>query len=177
MARIKTTGLRIILYPDPILRRVCDPIETVNGDIRKLAEQMLSLMHQARGVGLASSQVGVPVRLFVCNPSGNEGDDRVYINPRLSVCAGAEEHEEGCLSIPNVTVTMRRATRVVLEALDLNSDSVRREATNLEARIFQHEIDHLNGRLILDAMSATDEIANRRAVRKLESDYSAIKRS
>jgi peptide deformylase len=176
MGRIKTSELQILLYPHPALRRACDPVEAIEDGILLLADRMLNLMHEARGVGLAAPQVGSRMCLFVCNPSGDEGDDRVYINPRLVETSGVAEHEEGCLSIPDVTVTMRRAARVVLEAVDEHGAAVRREAVDLEARVFQHEIDHLNGKLIIDNMSATDEMANRKAVKKLEHDASDAKR-
>jgi len=176
MGRVKTTGLRIMQYPHPALRQVGESIEAIDEDIKALAKQMLELMHQAKGVGLAAPQVDSCVRLFVCNPTGNEWDDHVYVNPGLLEASGAEEREEGCLSIPNVTVTMRRATNVVIEALDLEGRVVRRPASDLEARVVQHELDHLDGRLIIDNMSATDEMANRKALKKLEEEFRNAKR-
>ncbi len=163
--------LKIVLYPDPVLRQPCAPIERVDAPVTALAARMLELMHEAEGIGLAAPQVGVPVRLFVCNPTGKEGEDAVYVNPHLVEAHGADEKEEGCLSLPGVHVVMRRATRVVLEALDEKGSAVRKEGTELEARVWQHEIDHLDGRLIIDAMSPSDEIANRRALRQLEERY------
>lgn len=142
-------------------------------DLKALAERMLELMHEGKGVGLAAPQVGVLIRLFVCNATGEPGDDLICVNPRLVELDGAEEKEEGCLSIPGVTVTMRRATDAVMEACDTDGNPCRKTGKDLVARIWQHETDHLDGRLITDNVSMTDEIANRRALKQLEADYAA----
>jgi peptide deformylase len=176
--------LRIILYPDPILKKRAKEVgkpalslEGFNADIEALARRMLELMHEAKGLGLAAPQVGVGLRLFVGNPTGEPGDDLICVNPRLAELSGGEEKEEGCLSIPGVTVTMRRATQVVLEAFDAAGKPFRATGTDLRARVWQHEIDHLDGRLIIDNMSATDEIANRRAIKQLQDQYRPPRRS
>jgi len=168
--------LIIVRYPDPVLRRVCAPVERFSPELAKLAKRMLALMKEAKGVGLAAPQVGVSIRLFVCNATGEATDDLVCINPRFLDLRGAEEKDEGCLSIPGVNVSMRRATRAVMEAFDVKSERVERSTEALLARVWQHEIDHLNGRLVIDAMSVTDEIANRRTIKQLEADYAAARR-
>ena len=169
--------LRIVHYPDPVLKKVCAPVEGFGPELKALANKMLSLMHQAEGAGLAGPQVAIPIRLFVCNPTGEPGDDLVCVNPRFIQLTGAEEKEEGCLSIPGVSVTMRRATHAVMEAWDTDGRLFQRTGRDLEARIWQHEADHLEGRLLTDNMTTTDEIANRRAVRQLEADYAAASRA
>lgn len=168
--------LRIICYPDPTLRKSCAPLGTFEPALRELADRMLELMRLAKGVGLAAPQVGIPIRLFVCALSEDPGDELVCVNPELAELTGADEKEEGCLSIPGVTVSMRRATRVILKAVDLDGQMFERAGVDLQARVWQHEVDHLNGELIIDNMSTTDEIANRRALKQLEADYAASNR-
>lgn len=170
-------NLRIVRYPDPVLKKVCAPVEGFGPELKALAGKMLALMHAAEGAGLAGPQVGILIRLFVCNPTGEPGDDLVCVNPRFIELTGAEEKEEGCLSIPGVSVTMRRATHAVMEAWDTDGKPFQRTGCDLEARIWQHEADHLEGRLITDNMATTDEIANRRAVRQLEAEYAAAGRA
>ncbi len=168
--------LRIVHYPNPVLKKMCTPVEAFTAELEELAEKMLLLVREAEGVGLAAPQVGVPIRLFVCNAIGEAGADLVYVNPRFTESTGAEEKEEGCLSIPGVSVTMRRATHAAIEAFDLRGTPFQKTAGDLEARVWQHEIDHLDGRLITDNMSTTDEIGNRRAVKQLEAEYAASRR-
>jgi peptide deformylase len=160
--------LTIIHYPDPRLRKVCEPIASFNGALADLSRRMFELMYEAKGLGLAASQVGVLRQLFVCNPTGEPGDERVFVNPTL-VCHGPDaEHEEGCLSIPEVYGDVLRSERVTLQAQDLTGQTVEVKADDLLSRCFQHEIDHLNGVLIVDRMSEAGLLANRRALRYLE---------
>ena len=168
--------LNIVYYPVPILKRVCDPVESFGPELAAFAKGMLTLMHRSQGVGLAAPQVGVPIRLFVCNTTGEPEDDLVFVNPQLSDLSGAAEDSEGCLSIPDVDVSMRRSTSVKIAAVNTEGITIQLEATDLTARVWQHEIDHLDGRLIIDRMSATDEIANRRALKQLEADFAAAPR-
>ncbi|HRX83659.1 MAG TPA: peptide deformylase [Phycisphaerae bacterium] len=165
--------LRVVSYPDPILRKVCAPIETFGPQWQQIAERMLDLMHAHRGVGLAGPQVGLPWRIFVWNPTGQEEDDHVFINPELSRLSGQAVAEEGCLSIEGVNVNVQRAVTADVDAHLPDGSTVKLRGEGLVARIWQHETDHLNGRLILDYMSAADEIANRRAVKDLEAKYKA----
>lgn len=168
--------LRIVHYPDLALRKRCQPVEQFDDQLTGLVNRMLFLMHEGSGVGLAAPQVGVPIRMFVCNHTGEPENDAVWINPVLSELEGAAEAEEGCLSLPGVTVMKRRATSAVIEAQDLTGNPVRVQAEDLQARIWQHETAHLDGILIIDGMSETAELANRRTIRQLESDYSVVRR-
>ncbi|MCH7812894.1 MAG: peptide deformylase [Planctomycetes bacterium] len=170
-------ALQIVLYPDPVLRQVCPPVERFDDELRRLAGKMLELMHQPRGVGLAGPQVGVTRRLFVCNPTGQPDDDLVCINPELSGLTRAAEFEEGCLSLPDVLVPIRRAEQVHLRAFDLDGRPFERDAQDLIGRVWQHETDHLDGRLILDYMSEASQIANRRLLKQLRADYEAGNKS
>jgi peptide deformylase len=172
----ETAHLRIVLYPDPVLKKRCAPVTEFDGRLEMMARRMLELMHDGKGIGLAAPQVGVPVRMFVCNDTGEPADDRVFINPQFIELTGAAEMEEGCLSIPGALVTMRRATHAEMRAVDLAGNPVEVAGDDLRARVWQHESDHLEGRLIIDNMSPTDEIANRRVLKQLKGDAGAARR-
>ena len=153
-------------YPDPALRMKAAPVESVDGDLRRLVERMLVLMEDANGIGLAATQVGVLRRLFVCRlGDDDEPDLRAFVNP--IVTARGEELEstdEGCLSLQQVLVPVERPAAVTLEAEDLDGKPVRLELEGLDARVVQHEADHLDGVLILDR---TTDDARREALAKL----------
>jgi peptide deformylase len=137
---------------------------------------MLVLMREAKGVGLAGPQVGLSIRLFVCNLTEEAASDMVFVNPVFAERTGSIDGEEGCLSIPGVNVMMHRSARVVIEAQDPEGKPIQQSAEQLLARVWQHESDHLDGRLIVDNMSPTDEITNRRALKQLEADYTAARK-
>lgn len=170
---VKVDNLRIVFYPDPVLRRKTQPIAEVDDEVRAVAGRMLELMHEARGVGLAAPQVGLNWRMFVANATGDPADDRVFINPALS--NPAEEyapHSEGCLSIPDVTAEIRRPVGITIDATDLDGNPFTLSDDDLPARIWQHETDHLEGVLILDRMNPMDKLASRRTLKLLEAEYS-----
>jgi peptide deformylase len=148
--------LEIITLPDPILRKVSAPVERVDEELRKLADDMLETMYAAPGVGLAAVQVGVPRRLAVLDTAKDEEPPRplVLINPEI-VALGAEmrRHEEGCLSIPDVRVEIERPALVTVRFLDRDGKQQELTAEGLTATAIQHEIDHLNGKLIIDFLS------------------------
>lgn len=168
---VDTLPNQIVRYPDPRLRAKCDPIEDFDGSLAALARRMLELMHAGNGVGLAGPQVGVCRRIFVCNPTGEPDDDRVFVNPELFDLVGATEAEEGCLSIPDVHVTVRRAKRCKIRAFDVAGAEFVSDGEDLLARIFQHEVSHLDGGLIIDVMNGADQIANKKAIVQLEGQY------
>ncbi len=165
-------SLTIIKYPDPRLRKICEPVVEFDASLRALADRMIVLMNQAEGIGLAAPQVGILKQMFVCAIIGKPKDSMVFVNPTLADLDGeAEAAEEGCLSIPEVTVTVKRPVKCRIDAHDLDGNPVAFEATELMARCWQHECDHLNGRLIIDRMSPADRVANRRALKRLESRF------
>ena len=168
---VDTLPSEIVRYPDPRLRRKCAPIEDFDESLAALAERMLELMHAGQGIGLAGPQVGVCRRIFVCNHSGEPGDDRVFVNPELFDLVGTAEAEEGCLSLPDVHVTIRRAKRGKIRAFDVTGVKLVCEGEDLIARIFRHETAHLDGGLIIDMMNGADKIANKRALAELEAKY------
>ena len=163
--------LKIIRYPDPRLKKSSARITEFTPALKELADEMLALMRESKGVGLAAPQVGRNIRLFVMNATGNLEDDHVYINPVLSEAEGNEEDEEGCLSIPDLRVKVVRAKRLRLEAHDLQGQPVSLSAEAFVARILQHESDHLNGILLTDRMGPVAKIANRGLLKDLEAAY------
>jgi len=163
--------LRIVHYPDPVLRLKTPPLEEVTDEVRAVAARMLDLMHDAPGVGLAAPQVGLPWRLFVANahPEHLRSEDRVFINPTLrDASRELEDYEEGCLSLPHILAEVRRPRQITIDALDMHGHPFTMTADDLWARVWQHEYDHLDGVLIIDRMTPIDRTANRRALRELE---------
>ncbi len=173
LSDVDLAKLRIVLYPDPVLRERCGPVTEFGPALQALAARMLQLMHAGKGVGLAAPQVGLPLRMFVYNTTGDPADDRVCVNPELTDLEGGVEADEGCLSLPEVTVPMRRAESVTVSARDTEGKEFRISGTDLEARVCQHENDHLNGRLIVDDMPTSAELANRRILKYLKEQYQA----
>jgi peptide deformylase len=153
---------RIRQYGDPALRMKARVVETVDDDVRRLAQRMTDLMHEAQGVGLAATQVGVLRRLFVFS---DEGEDRVLVNPVITKRSEETElDDEGCLSLREVLVPVERATAVTIEGLDGDGEPLTLELELPSARVVQHELDHLDGVLILDR---TDDESRREALAKL----------
>lgn len=172
--------LRLVLFPDPVLRRPASPIEHVDDEVRRVAERMVEVMLEERGVGLAAPQVGLSWRVFVIHVPEEEGRSatadpatatlapRVYINPEVT--AGPEPlgtEEEGCLSLPDIRGEVSRSPRVRVSALDVHGRRFEHEAAGLLARCIQHEFDHLNGVLIIDRFSQMSRLKNRRALKEL----------
>jgi peptide deformylase len=122
-------------------------------------------------VGLAAPQVGKNIRLFVMNHNGEPGSDRIYVNPVLSDADGDEEAEEGCLSLPKVNVMVVRSKAMRMTAMDLHGKPFEQIETGYIARIWQHEVDHLNGVLITDRMGPVAKMAHRKILRELEEKY------
>jgi peptide deformylase len=153
---------RIRQYGDPALRMKAREVEEVDDDLRRLAERMTNLMHEAQGVGLAATQVGVLRRLFVFV---DEGVDRVLVNPVITKRSkDTEVDDEGCLSLREVLVPVERAAEVTIEGLDENGERVELELKLPSARVVQHELDHLDGVLIIDR---TDDESRRAALARL----------
>ncbi len=168
---VDLSKLTVVHYPDPCLRKVCEPITEFDGDLKALTDRMREMMHEGRGVGLAAPQVGVLKRLFVMNITGEEQDDMVFINPEIHDMHGAREAEEGCLSIPEVYVRIRRAGECTIKARNLKGEPIELNGQDLLCRVWQHETDHLNGTLILDRMGPSDKIATKKRLKELEAAY------
>jgi peptide deformylase len=136
-------------YGDPVLRQATKEIDTIDGSIAKLAQDMIETMQAAHGVGLAANQVGVQRKMFVYDTGAGPV---VVINPRIVESDGEWTYEEGCLSVPGLSWPIVRPNAVHLVGLDLDGNELSIEAEELEGRAFQHEVDHLEGRLLLELL-------------------------
>jgi len=163
--------LKIIYYPDPRLKKMSQPVTKFDAGLRELVVQMLRLMREHKGVGLAAPQVGKSLRLFVMNPSGEAGDDQVYVNPVLSDPEGDDEAEEGCLSLPEIHVKVTRNKKMRIAAQDLEGNNFVATGSGFITRVWQHEFDHLNGILLTDRMGPVAKMQNRKKLKELEDRY------
>ena len=147
--------LPIVRYPHEVLLRPTEEVAAITPDIDRLVADMIETMHAAPGVGLAANQVGVGLRIAVVDLTVGEDPKSllVLINPRIVENDGAYVEDEGCLSLPGFTERVRRPDRAVVEAMDLAGAVRRIEGRDLLARAFNHEIDHLNGRLFIEHLS------------------------
>ena len=161
--------LPIVTLPDPILRQTSTHVGAIDADVRRLAENMLETMYSAPGIGLAAPQVGVSRRLVVIDQTAGEttGHQMVLVNPKVVEESGSQKEEEGCLSLPGLTAIVRRPSEVRVEAFDLDGNPVEIEGEGLLARVLCHEIDHLDGVLYLDRISALKRDLLKRKIRKL----------
>ena len=151
---------------DPVLREHALPVTTFDRGLRKLAKRMIRIMHDAPGLGLAAPQIGVLQRLLVYNV---DDDPRVLVNPRLDgFSAEIVEKDEGCLSVPGVTMPVSRPASLRVRALDADGEPLEFHAEGLEARVIQHEYDHLEGVLIVDRTSRSARAAALRELRERE---------
>ena len=164
------TVLPIRTLGDPVLRERAVPIETFDDALRRLADDMIETMHAAPGVGLAANQVGVRPACFVYDD--RDGHAGFVANPDLTAFEDEETIDEGCLSVPGPYHPTSRALRVRLRGLDLDGKPVDIRAEGLVARIFQHETDHLNGKLYLDRLDADGRRDVMRQLRELEVERS-----
>lgn len=160
---------RIILtYPNPILKMRSSEIDTIDGSIAMLAEQMRETMYGAPGVGLAAPQVGVSKRLIVVDPTAGKEPGRfmVIVNPVIAEREGSATDSEMCLSVPELSVDVKRALRILVKGVNLNGKEMSIEADGYLARIIQHELDHLDGKVILDYASSLKRTLYLKKIRK-----------
>jgi len=145
------------------------PVTTITPEIETLIDDMIQTMYAAPGVGLAAPQVGVGVRIFVCDISvgRNPADLLTFINPEFVERDGMQLEEEGCLSVPGFNATVARPARIILKGLDRQGDEQTVEATGLLARCFQHEMDHLDGALFVDRLRGLQKDLIARKIKKL----------
>lgn len=160
----------IVKFPDPILQRPASPVTEFDDDLRKLVADMFESMYKAQGIGLAAPQIGIAKRLTVIDLSNNKDPKEkiVLINPEITLHEGKQLEEEGCLSLPEIREKVRRAARVVVKAQDEHGNWKEYEGTELLARAFQHEIDHLDGVLFIFRISALKRDLVLRRIRKMQ---------
>jgi peptide deformylase len=154
-ARRRLALAQIRQYPDPVLRMRANEIESFDDDLRRLVERMTELMQDANGVGLAGTQVGTLRRVFVFQPEGEDEGPRAVVNPALTRTSEVTISDtEGCLSMQGVSIPVERPAKVTIEGKDENGEDVEFELEERDARVVQHELDHLDGILILDRTTA-----------------------
>jgi peptide deformylase len=163
--------LKILKYGEPVLEQPADHISDFNSpDLTELIENMFETMYAAKGVGLAAPQVGISKRVTVIDISVGEDETKklVLINPEIVAREGTQVGEEGCLSIPGFREPVSRANKVTVKAYNEKGEPIELSGEELLARAFQHEIDHLNGKLFINHLSALKRDIIRRKIKKLQ---------
>ena len=164
--------MEILPYPHPALRWKSQPVAEINAALRQTVAEMFEAMYASSGIGLASNQIGLPLRFFILNLTGEaeqKDQELVFINPEIIKRKGTTEGEEGCLSFPGLYGPVKRSETVVIEAFDLQGQPFRMDLDELPARAVQHENDHLDGVLFIDRMTDTA----RRTVDPVVTDFEA----
>jgi peptide deformylase len=167
-------GKEIVKYPHPALRHPAKPVVSIDAEIRKYAGRMLELMYKHEGLGLAAPQIALPVQLLVMNFAGDPNQKEqecVAINPVIVEKHGSQEGNEGCLSFPDLYQKVRRAKTVLVRAYNLDGQLYEAKCSDLPARLWQHEVDHLHGRLFIDVMGMVGRLASRTMLKDFERDY------
>jgi peptide deformylase len=144
--------LPVVKYPNDVLTTKTRPVEKITDADRKLVRDMIDTMYAENGVGLAANQVGVPKQIFVASADQVRGKELVFFNPEIVAREGEIKEFEGCLSVPEFYEPVKRAKKVRMRAMTLDGQTVEVEGTGLLSRIFQHEIDHLNGLIFVDRL-------------------------
>ena len=159
----------IIRYGADVLHQPARPVAEITAEILQLVDDMIQTMYAAPGIGLAATQIGVPLRIFVADVSGgrNPNDLITFINPEFVERDGMQLEEEGCLSIPGFNATLARPSRAVVKGLNRNGEEQVIEGTGLLARCFQHEMDHLEGTLFVDRLRGLQKDLIVRKIKKL----------
>lgn len=142
--------LKIKKYPDPILKKKADPLTQFGPEEQKIFDNMIETMYTEDGVGLAAPQVGISKRILIASPTMTPGEEYVFVNPEIVEAKGKELGLEGCLSLPGISGEIPRAKIIQFRAQDRNGKRVEMTIKDFFARILQHELDHLNGILLID---------------------------
>ena len=159
----------IVIYGEPVLREVGQPVEEINQDVKDLVSDMVDALKKAKGLGLAASQVGDARRLFIIDLTANDLKEtlKVFINPEIIESDGEIEMEEGCLSFPELYLKITRPERVKIRATDIDGNRFELEADGMLARAIQHEYDHTTGKLFIDHLTPLARTMIRGRLRKL----------
>jgi peptide deformylase len=158
-------------YPTPVLMDKAKPVEEINDDIRQLADRMIDIMVETKGIGLAGPQAGVNLRIFVVSTDGTKENASVYINPTINVEGSIVTNEEGCLSLPGIYGKIKRYSQCTVTATDLDGNAFTEVGEGLLGRAFQHEYDHLEGRMIKDRLSTAAKLRANRRLKLLQAGY------
>ena len=173
---IDAMKLSLVYYPDPILRKPSAPVKEVTKELREAIPQMFEIMYKNRGIGLAGPQAGVAQRIVVANIVGDPRkpeEEKVFINPEILDRGGVMVEEEGCLSLPGLSAKIRRNAWVLVRFKDDKGREQEVRAEGLWAKLFQHEVDHIDGLLMVDKMSAADLKQWKPLLQELEDDHAA----
>jgi peptide deformylase len=165
---------KIVHYPHPALRHKSKPVLSIDKELHLNIGEMKELMYQAKGLGLAAPQVALPFQLLVMNVTGDPRQperEEVFLNPQIVEKKGVMMGEEGCLSFPGLYQDVRRAQTIKIQAYNLKGELITKVISDLEARAWQHEIDHLNGVLFIDMMGPLARFAARGSVKKFEKAF------
>ncbi len=166
--------MKIVAYPHPSLRRKARPVTSIDKNLHLQVRQMFDLMYEARGLGLAATQVELPYRLLIMNLAADPAQperEEAYVNPVILEKKGAVVDEEGCLSLPGLYQKVRRAKSVKVQAYNLKGEAVEISASDLAARVWQHEVDHLDGILFIDRLGPVAKLAARGSLQDFERRY------
>lgn len=169
---ISNNELRIHKYGEGILKKESKKIEKVDASIMELIKDMKKKMIEKNGVGLAAPQIGRSIQVAVVDPTSGENPDEFFalINPEIIKRDGEETAEEGCLSVPGVLLQIKRSKNITIKAIDIENNEYTKEFSDFEARIIQHEMDHLNGTLIIDRVSSLKKQFAKREIKRLKED-------
>lgn len=165
--------LDIVLWPDPVLLGGTDPVEKVDGELRQVVSEMRRIMFELRGVGLAAPQVGIAKRLMLVCPTGEPGAEEVVINPEVVQRGEVAEGEEGCLSFPGIYGLVPRARTIRVRYRDLDWRERELVLDDFVARVFLHELDHLDGRVFVDRMTPESRARIEDQLEELRQRYAA----
>lgn len=166
--------MEIVKHPHPALRFKSVPVRQIDANLRRTVRGMFDLMYAAKGIGLAANQVALPLRVFVINLSGEDAvaeEEHVFINPVIRGRKGGEVAEEGCLSLPQLFADVRRPSAVTIEAFDLDGAGFEMKLEELPARVVQHELDHLDGIMFTDKLTAPLSPENAARMAEFEKDH------
>ncbi len=166
--------MKIVRYPHPALRHPGRNVTAVDKQLRLHVGEMMETMYEAKGLGLAAPQVALPFQLMVMNITGDPNQreqEEIFINPVIVERKGSVDDEEGCLSFPGLYQKVRRAKTIKVQAYNLKGELIEKVVSDLEARAWQHEIDHLNGVLFIDKMGVIARLSARGSVKGFESEF------
>ena len=167
-------NLEILQFPDERLRRLSEPVETFNAELKVLADKMLEIMYQSNGIGLAAPQVNQTIRLIVVDVSEDRNTPCDFINPKIKKPSGSVDSSEGCLSVPEIRTTIKRYENIMLEYQDLSGTIHNEQLDDLMSICVQHEIDHLDGKLFIDYVPDVKLQRLRKKIAKSKKNQSTI---
>ena len=161
---------KILHYPNPKLRNIAKTVDKVDADIKRLVDDMFETMYEDNGIGLAATQLGIELRIFVIDIQDKNQKPLAFINPVIIEKIGEQKYQEGCLSVPGIYAEVKRAAKIKIEALDRNGEKFTLEANDLLSVAIQHEFDHLDGKLFIDHLSPLKRQLLKKKVKKLQKE-------